>query len=549
MSDFFLMEDVWDEICEYLETGDLNSICLTSRTLNRVFTRYLYRKIQWDWNGKMSRYRIMSLWTTLVRNKDTRSRLCGLIREVHLLGRSPPQKTRINESPGIQECSSDLTSITKNDKMPFHQEIDYLRFIAGSIIESSKDRSDWYKSIAARNVYAMVALLLPFLHNLRSLKLDYTFLVNGGLPGVIIERLTSGHNIYSAELRNNFDHLKEIDYGTNALQNNLPRLRDNTHVPSCFSSQVIPIFRLQKIKHLKVWLRSHHGLQLERVPGIQMDYTALKTLILDHVSRMDCALFKILHGMKNLRTLHLGLNNDEGNSWYHAIPTYKDGECILNGLEALYECLEHLSISFSSTPLGREITSDIDLWGVLFRSLMPGFFQGFTRLKTLELPVQLLNGFQDIEVSCINRGLPVTLERLGLRWDFQYVGREDGSNSHTVRVLQKLLANFLRLSDRHRRVPLLQEVIIRLFISDDGPDIAVEECDDLIEKFNMEHPGPEIQEQQGDEADDTMEEAMFLAQLVAEGEVGQAVVVVEEVVEAAEGEAAEEVEGEAEDAS
>ena len=42
---------------------------------------------------------------------------------------------------------------------------------------------------------------------------------------------------------------------------------------------------------------------------------------------------------------------------------------------------------------------------------------------------------------------------------------------------------------------------------------------------------------------------MFLAQLVAEGEVGQAAVVVEEVEEAAEGEAAEEVEGEAEDAS
>ncbi|RAK93844.1 hypothetical protein BO79DRAFT_135782 [Aspergillus costaricaensis CBS 115574] len=485
MSDFFLMEDVWNEICKYLETGDLNSICLTSRTLNRVATRYLYRKIQWDWNDKMSRYRLMSLWTTLVRNKDSRSRLCGLIREVHLLGRSPPQKTQIFESPGIQGCSPDLTSIIKNDKMPFSQELDYLRYIVSSIIESRKDRSDWYKSIAARNVYAMVALLLPFLYNLRSLKLDYTFLVNGGLPGVIIERLTSGENLYSAELRNNFDHLEEIDYGTNALQKSLPCMLDDTHVPSRFSSQVIPIFRLQKIKHLKVWLRSHHGLQLERVPGIQMDYTALETLILDHVSRMDCALFKILQGMKSLRTLHLGMNNEEERFWHQSTPSYVDGECILNGLEALYGCLEHLSISFSSTPLVLENTSDIDIWGPLFRSMMPGFFQGFTRLKTLELPVQLLNGFERIEVSCINRGLPVTLERLGLRWDFQYVGREDGSTSHTVRVLQKLLADFLRLSDRHRRVPLLQEVIIRLFISDDEPDIAVEECDDLIEEFNM----------------------------------------------------------------
>ncbi|PWY85474.1 hypothetical protein BO83DRAFT_328768 [Aspergillus eucalypticola CBS 122712] len=546
MSDFSLMEDVWNEICGYLETGDLNSISLTSRTLNRVATRYLYRKIQWDWNGNMSRYRIMSLWTTLVRNKDTRSRLCGLIREVHLLGRSPPQKTQLIGSPGIQGCSPDLTYITKTDKMPFYQEIDYLQYIVGCIIESPKDRADWRRSIAARNVYAMVALLLPFLYNLRSLKLDYTFLVNGGLPGVIIERLTSGANICSAELRNNFDHLEEIDYGTNALQNNLPRLRDNTRVPFGFSSQVIPIFRLQKIKHLKVWLHSHHGLRLWRVPGIQTDYTALKTLILDQVSIMDCALFKILQRMKNLRTLHLGMDNEESSSLYHVVPSYDDGECILNGLEALYECLEHLSISFSSTPTDLETASDTHIWGPLFRSMMPEFFQGFTRLKTLELPVELLNGFEDIKVPCINRGLPVTLERLGLRWDFQYVGRAEGLTSYTVRVLRDVLADFLRLSDRHRRVPLLQEVIIRLFISDDELDITVKECDDLIEEFNMEHPGPDIQEEQGGEADDTMEEAMFLAQLVAEGEVGQAVVVVEE---AAEGEAAEEVEGEAEDVS
>ncbi|SPB44505.1 unnamed protein product [Aspergillus niger] len=51
----------------------------------------------------------------------------------------------------------------------------------------------------------------------------------------------------------------------------------------------------------------------------------------------------------------------------------------------------------------------------------------------------------------------------------------------------------------------------------------------------------------GDEADDPMEEAMFLAQLVAEEEVGQAVVVVEEEEAAEEEEMVEE--GEAEDES
>ncbi|KAI2846626.1 hypothetical protein CBS147343_2885 [Aspergillus niger] len=54
-------------------------------------------------------------------------------------------------------------------------------------------------------------------------------------------------------------------------------------------------------------------------------------------------------------------------------------------------------------------------------------------------------------------------------------------------------------------------------------------------------------EQEGDEADDPMEEAMFLAQLVAEEEVGQAVVVVEEEEAAEEEEMVEE--GEAEDES
>ncbi|KAI2829993.1 hypothetical protein CBS63078_274 [Aspergillus niger] len=62
------------------------------------------------------------------------------------------------------------------------------------------------------------------------------------------------------------------------------------------------------------------------------------------------------------------------------------------------------------------------------------------------------------------------------------------------------------------------------------------------------YPGPILQEQEGDEADDPMEEAMFLAQLVAEEEVGQAVVVVVEEEEAAEEEEMVE-EGEAEDES
>ncbi|GKZ69550.1 hypothetical protein AnigIFM50267_004762 [Aspergillus niger] len=52
-------------------------------------------------------------------------------------------------------------------------------------------------------------------------------------------------------------------------------------------------------------------------------------------------------------------------------------------------------------------------------------------------------------------------------------------------------------------------------------------------------------EQEGDEADDTMEDAMFLAQLVAEEEVEQAVVVVEEAAEEEEMV----VEGETEDVS
>lgn len=54
----------------------------------------------------------------------------------------------------------------------------------------------------------------------------------------------------------------------------------------------------------------------------------------------------------------------------------------------------------------------------------------------------------------------------------------------TVRILW-VLTEFLRLPDRHQRVPLLQEVIIRLFIGEDGLSRTVVDCDDLIEQFNM----------------------------------------------------------------
>ncbi|GKZ77696.1 hypothetical protein AnigIFM56816_000476 [Aspergillus niger] len=535
MSDSQVVEDVWHEICEYLETRDLFNLCLTSRTINHVGTRYLYRKIKWDWKGKKSRYRIMSLWTALVQDKDKRSRLCGFVREVHLLGSTPPKDTRIVECPEIHESNPSSLSIIRSDKVPFYQEIDYLRDVVSSVVESQKGRLAWFESIAARNVYALVALLLPILHNLRSLKLDYTFAVHGGYPGQMIESLTSGKEIHSAELQNNFEHLEVFDYGTNALHNNLPHSCDNTYIRMRYSSQLIPIFQLQQVKHLKIWLRSRHGLLLARIPDVQMNHWALETLVLDHISVMDCALFKIFKGTNKLRSLHLGMNAEEKDFCKY----------IWNGLRALCGCLEHLSISFSVTPGSREYHIDTIMWGPLFRHMTAGFFQDFTRLKTLELPIQMLNGFRDIMEVGIQQDLPVTLEKLGLRWDFRDVQSYDVPTA-TVRILW-VLTEFLRLPDRHQRVPLLQEVIIRLFIGEDGLSRTVVDCDDLIEQFNMEQPGPTLQEQEGDEADDTMEEAMFLAQLVAEEEVGQAAVVVA-VEEAAEEEEMV-VEGEAEDES
>ncbi|GKZ31634.1 hypothetical protein AbraIFM66950_000301 [Aspergillus brasiliensis] len=479
-----LIPDVWDEVCQHLQRGDLHNICLTSRTLNHIGTLYLYRRIQWDWNEKDSRKRIMELWATLTQDEGKRRRLCGYVQEVQLQMRSPPEGTAaIFESPEIQKR---YLHVASEVKMPFYWEINYLRGVVSSVIQDGEVREAWYKYILARNPYALVALLLPFLHNLRSLQLDYLFLIKGGLPAEMINYLTSGTEIESAELRNNLDHLETMDYGTNAVNINLTTRSEYKYDLCHYSTQFVPIFRLQNVKHLRIWLRSWYDLHLKRLIGFKTDYTALESFVLDHMSVKECSFLEILQGMKNLRSLHLGFNVESRTHWAESPrPTQADQTRLSNGLQALYGCLEHLSISLHTTPEYREQASEDIVYRPLFENLTADFFQSFTRLKTLELPIRILNGFEDIAEVGINRELPATLERLGLRWDFRHMGMFKEEEPDTVGDLKGIVADFLQSPGRHLRVPLLQEVIIRLWLSDDELDKTLKDCDDLIEEFNI----------------------------------------------------------------
>lgn len=56
---------------------------------------------------------------------------------------------------------------------------------AQAIVDKAEflDASSWHQALADGDAYAFATILLSQLHNLRSLRLDYTFVWRSGYPG------------------------------------------------------------------------------------------------------------------------------------------------------------------------------------------------------------------------------------------------------------------------------------------------------------------------------------------------------------------------------
>lgn len=74
------------------------------------------------------------------------------------------------------------------------------------------DTAKWTQALHNGNAYALVAVLLSQLHNLQSVQLDYSFIWQGGFPGLMLK-----HALFSAPENSlsKFGSLTVADYGGN----------------------------------------------------------------------------------------------------------------------------------------------------------------------------------------------------------------------------------------------------------------------------------------------------------------------------------------------
>lgn len=149
--------------------------------------------------------------------------------------------------------------------------------------------------------YAYATLLLSILHNLRSLRLDFKFLVFGGLPGLMLQHSLSGK---TSNVVSKFGQLERVDYGSSVPYMQMAMTRVHYH-------QLQPWFHLPSLKTLEIWLPQITGLSWVPGPeGATMSdpgFRALETLFICRSSAKPYKIAALINGLPMLKSLHIGM--------------------------------------------------------------------------------------------------------------------------------------------------------------------------------------------------------------------------------------------------
>ena len=394
--------DCWLHVLDYLSSGDLAPVSLVSRALHTSVQPVLYHTISWNWNP-IPRYRVLQLFRTILEDPG----LAQQIKQVSILSGQPescfgPWEAPVYGDPDWEEDNvyggvvKQAQEIVTNAAFP--------------------DTAKWTQALHNGNAYALVAVLLSQLHNLQSVQLDYSFVWQGGFPGLMLK-----HALFSAPENSlsKFGSLTVADYGGNVTG---PEFMDfnaldfEPHgLPDCDPDQFMAWFHLPSINALAIWLRSFKDvLTLDSERQIHN----LHTLILARSTIEEEDVARLL-SKASLKTLHLGLAY-----WWegHRYPL-RNGTSIMQAMQLQSQC-EKLSMSLEWYP----VTCGFDWFheeDAQLREPWIGFFKRFPTLLSAEIPITLLLGLNPENAINITQVLPNTLQELCIHWDNSGMGDND----------------------------------------------------------------------------------------------------------------------------
>lgn len=312
------------------------------------------------------------------------------------------------------------------------------------------DAEEWIQSLQSENFYALTSVLISQFPGIRSLRLDYSFVWMDGYPGRMVKHATlSPNNTLST-----FDSRQVVDYGGNVPLAKMISFDTGGPMPDSYPAsynhnQFICWFHHPSIRHLEIWLRDIA--ELKERP--ELDLNHLQTLILAQSTIREEDVPFLPTPTKSLRNLHLGL----AHRWRKQ-KIFQHSGLLAEALESVKDTVEKFSLGFEyylccfGEYHGDE---ERDEWG----EPLYGILQRFTRLRTAEIPISALLGFDsDYAYDLGDSILPDTLCELGLRNDLNNLFEYEWRKSCILTCVDKFLAGDWRDS-----TPLLRNITFRLW--------------------------------------------------------------------------------------
>ncbi|OJJ37793.1 hypothetical protein ASPWEDRAFT_39531 [Aspergillus wentii DTO 134E9] len=432
--------DCWMGVFDHLEADEIVTALAASRHLTASVRPSVYSRIAWEWNT-VPRARILHLLRAVLQCPD----LASNIQHVSILSSSEyafDEKWQKDARFGQDEPFSDQDLQSFSDVVEQSQSI----VDKGQFPEASK----WNEALQNGNSYAYVTILLSQLHNLQSLRLDYSFVWQSGFPGLMLK-----HALFSAPkgVLPSFDSLTTIDYGSNVplSEEFEPYLNsfDKLHgYPPCDPNQFMAWFHLPSIQSLSIWLRSFQDVITSEDQG---NLSNLDTLVVARATIKEENVPALLSQMTTLRSLHLGM----AYRW-HSEFALESCSNILEGLESISGTLEKLSLGVEYYPFSSghyNFGTDFDHQA---RIEFMFFLNHFPRLRSAEVPITLLIGLEPEDSNEIGERLPDTLEELCLQWDNAEIMSNDWEFESQLHDCVRYL-----LDDLQSHSPHLKRVTIR----------------------------------------------------------------------------------------
>jgi hypothetical protein len=312
----------------------------------------------------------------------------------------------------------------------------------------------WIQAIEDGDIYAFVALLISQLHNLRTLRLDYTFVWHSGWPGIMMKHALSPTQTGMSR----FSCLRDVEYGVNVPapvdhEDAYNEISNMEGFPPCNPDQFAGWFHLPYLRALEIWLQNVDDLLYDL--ALRQSRVHIERLVLVHVSTEE-QLAHLLHLIGPVKSLHLGLV-------YHSfrvprLEPLSQVDALVQALTPMRDTLKHLSIGLEFHPnIGfrekwNEQASEEGL------DSFQGILKDFIMLESVEIPWMMLCGLHPKPTQDMATLLPKSLQRLCLRNDLWMVLDE-----HSWAIAKLIKALQLSLPSLRTTMPDFKQLVVKFF--------------------------------------------------------------------------------------